>query len=143
MKNKLSKIMIIFVLVVINFIFFSCSFISKSKMPDESELRQKVIIEWDAKVNGEWIKVYDLATDSYKAKVLKDNFYKKSNVKISKYSIYKIEIMDSGKKASVIIDFIINQMGFDFPFSANEEWIVENGEWKLNIQPSAEKQFSF
>ncbi|MBF0226690.1 MAG: hypothetical protein HQK76_14650 [Desulfobacterales bacterium] len=131
-----SKIFVVFLIVITNFIFFSCASIKTSKIPDEAALRNNITIVWDAKLNNDFGKIYDLTTDAYKQKVSKDKFGS-SNVKINKYNISKIELLDEGKKAKVFVDFTVNQMGNDFPFSLNEDWIVENGSWKLDIQPSA------
>ena len=99
----------------------------------EESLRQKVKMEWEAKVGKDWGVVYDLAVDEYKKKVDRNLLIQRANVNVQEFSIKEVKIIEPGRKALAVVDYRINQMGFDFKITSREEWLWENGGWHLNL----------
>ena len=104
---------------------------------DEASLRQRVNMEWQAKINHNWTALYDLTTTEHKKSVDRSAFKYKSNVILSGFSIKKLELLEEGTKALVQVDLKIKQMGFEFIFPSREEWLWEQGTWCLNIKPGS------
>ena len=107
----------------------------------EEALRQKVKMEWEAKVRKDWGVVYDLAVDAYKKKVDRNILIRRANVNVQEFSIKEVKIIEPGRKALAVVDYRINQMGFDFKTTSREEWLWENGGWHLNLTPSLRPPF--
>lgn len=128
-------------LVSIFLIFTSCAHMTVNPQ-SEKALRQKVQMEWEAKVKKDWGVVYDLAVDAYKNKLDRDSFVQRANINIKEFSIKEVKIIEPGKKALAVVDSKISQMGFDFNITAKEEWLWENGDWHLNLLPTLGFPFS-
>ena len=107
----------------------------------EEALRQKVKMEWEAKVRKDWGVVYDLAVDAYKKKVDRNVLIRRANVNVQEFSIKEVKIIEPGRKALAVVDYRINQMGFDFKITSREEWLWENGGWYLNLLPTLQTPF--
>ena len=107
----------------------------------EESLRQKVKMEWEAKVRKDWGVVYDLAVDEYKKKVDRNLLIQRANVNVQEFSIKELKIIEPGRKALAVVDYRINQMGFDFKITSREEWLWENGGWHLNLLPTLRTPF--
>ena len=99
-------------------------------------LRKKVQLAWDAKVGNNWGAVYDLSVKAFKDAIPRDNFIRRCNLLVGEFSIKNVEIVEPGKKALATIKYQTNQMGFVFDMTAKEEWIWEDGKWRLNLSPS-------
>lgn len=120
---------IIIVLLALMVTFVGCSASGGS----EKDLRKKIALEWQAKMNKDWGVVYDLAADAYKEKVDRTLFIQKANVNVQEFSIQEVKITESGKKALAVVDYRITQKGFDFKTTSKETWVWENGDWRLDL----------
>jgi len=98
-----------------------------------NDLNQAINTEWTAKINKDWGTVYDLVTQSSRNRIKRDDFIKHSNVEALKYTIRDLQIDPAGKKAIAAIDYTVFQMGYKIPMTTKEEWVMENGEWRLEI----------
>ena len=107
----------------------------------EESLRRKVKMEWEAKVRKDWGVIYDLAVDEYKKKVDRNLLIQRANVNVQEFSIKEVKIIEPGRKALAVVDYRINQMGFDFKITSREEWLWENGGWHLNLLPTLRTPF--
>lgn len=101
----------------------------------EEALRQRVLMEWEAKVNKDWGVVYDLAVDEYKEKVSLSGFLQGCNLDVREFSIKEIEILEPGKKAVATVECQTYNMGMPFQFTFKEKWLLENGAWHLELTP--------
>jgi hypothetical protein len=101
----------------------------------EEALRQRVLMEWDAKVNKDWEVVYELAVDEYKKKVSRSGFLQGCNLDVREFSIKEIEILESGKKAVATVECKTYNMGMPFQFTFKEKWLLENEGWHLELMP--------
>ena len=102
----------------------------------EETLRRNVKMEWDAKVRKDWGVVYDLTLNAYKNEIDRDLFIQRANVNVQEFSIKEVKIIQPGKKALAVVDYSINQKGFDFKTTSREEWLWENGDWHLDLMPT-------
>ena len=138
---KRNSLVIIFMLASI-LAFAGCAHLATAPAKGSEEaLRQKVVMEWEAKVRKDWGVVYDLAVDAYKEKVDRNALIRYANVNVQEFSIKEIKITEPGRKALAVVDYRINQMGFDFKITSKEEWLWENGGWRLNLTPSLRLPF--
>ncbi|PIE71194.1 MAG: hypothetical protein CSA22_03985 [Deltaproteobacteria bacterium] len=101
--------------------------------PTQANLESLIRQGWDARMAGEWGRIYDLATEAYKQDNNRAAMGEKSNVNIKAYTIRSIEIK-ADKTAEAVIDFKVKQMGILFPFSLKEYWVWEKGcKWALDL----------
>lgn len=122
-------------LVSIFLIFTACAHMTVNPK-SENALRQKVQMEWEAKIKKDWGVVYDLAVDEYKNKIDRDSFVQRANINVKEFSIKEVKIIEPGKKALAVVDSKLSQMGFDINITTREEWLWENGDWHLNLLPT-------
>ena len=132
MNHRMTSLIL---LVSIFLIFTGCAHIKVNPQSEEA-LRQKVRMEWEAKVKKDWGVVYDLAVDEYKNKVDRDSFVRRANINVQEFTIKEVKIIEPGRKALAVVDSKISQMGFDFHIPCTEEWLWENGDWHLNLLPT-------
>jgi len=108
-----------------------------SNPANKETLKTSVEKVWDAKLNGDWGVVYDIAVKEYKKKMKKTTFLKRANVVVKEYDIKDIKILEPGKKAISVVGYKIVQAGFEFNISRfKEEWLWEEGAWHLNLLPT-------
>ena len=125
------------ILVLLSLFIVGCAHLP-GKTKSEESLRKKVNQEWVAKVNGDWGTVYDLATKEFKQKVERDKFLRGANLKVVSFSVKELTIDKAQGKAQVLVSFDINQMRLTFKGATlKEEWIWEDGEWRLNLNPNS------
>ena len=105
----------------------------------EDTLRKQVRLEWDAKVGNNWGAVYDVCVKAFKDAIPRENFIKRCNLQVGEYSIKEVEMVEPGEKAIVTVMYQVNQMGYVFEMTTEEEWIREDGKWRLNLSPSVMK----
>ena len=120
--------------------FTACAHLMTNPKSKEA-LREKIQMEWEAKVNKNWGVVYDLTVDAYKNKVNRGSFVQSANINVQEFSIKGVKIIEPGRKALAVVDYRINQMGFDFKITSKEEWLWENGDWHLNLLPTLRTPF--
>lgn len=132
---KKNSLIVIFMLATILAVAGCAHLAPASAKRSEEALRQKVKMEWEAKVNKDWGVVYDLTVDAYKNKVKRDSFVQGANINVQEFTIKEVKIIEPGRKALAVVDYRINQMGFDFKITSREEWLWENGDWHLNLTP--------
>lgn len=107
----------------------------KKDVNPEDLLRQKVQAEWDARVNKNMGVVYDMTVKAYQEKVSRDKFLQQPSIAIQNFTIKEIKITEPDKKAESSVEYSTNQMGFDFMFTSKEDWLWEDGDWRLNVSP--------
>lgn len=101
----------------------------------EEALRQRVLMEWEAKVNKDWGVVYDLAVDEYKKKVSRSGFISRCNLDVKEFSIKEVEILEPGEKAMATVECMADTMGMSFRFTFKEKWLLEDEGWHLELTP--------
>lgn len=132
MNHRMTSLIL---LVSIFLIFTACAHMTVNPK-SENALRQKVQMEWEAKIKKDWGVVYDLAVDEYKNKIDRDSFVQRANINVKEFSIKEVKIIEPGKKALAVVDSKLSQMGFDINITTREEWLWENGDWHLNLLPT-------
>ncbi len=128
-------------LLVTLFLFSTgCATVSPTAQSKKS-LQENIQTLWQAKTEKNWSLVYDMTTTAYQEKKAKDSFIKASNILVKSYSIQEVAIDKSGKKAKAIVKYTSNMMGFEFNMKSNEEWLLENNQWRLNLLPTLGNPF--
>ncbi|OQW99820.1 MAG: hypothetical protein BWK80_62505 [Desulfobacteraceae bacterium IS3] len=135
MTCRLKKILFF---AVASLMFFSACVKSsnvKSDANPEDLLKQKVQAEWEARVNKKKGIIYDMTTKAFQEKVSRDEFLQQAGIGIQNFTIKEIKITEPDKKAESSVEYSTNQMGFDFTFTSKEDWLWEDGDWRLNLSP--------
>lgn len=123
-------------LMAILFLFSSCATL-KSNPASIDALTTSVKKVWDAKLNGDWGVVYDIAVKEYKNKMKKTAFLGIGKIVVKEYTIKDIKILEPGKRAISVVEYKIDQIGFEFHIPRfKEEWLWEEGAWHLNLLPT-------
>ncbi len=139
MKRILAGLFLLaFMLVMVT----NCAHIRSIDRTGEEALRQQVETEWNAKVDKKWGTVYDLTTESYRKEIKRNIFIKRANAVIKSFDIREIRILDSGVNARAKVDCVISPMGHDFNMNVTEKWVMEDGEWRLDMKPLIRGLFS-
>ena len=76
-----------------------CAHLGRMDATGEDALRNRVAMEWQAKIDGKWGIVYDLTTTAYKQKMQREAFVKRANVTVKEYEIKEIQLARSPEKA--------------------------------------------
>jgi hypothetical protein len=117
------------------FIVSSCAHLPGARK-SEKGLRQRVVKEWEAKLNDDWGTVYDLTAKRFKNAMKREKFVGGTTIEVERYVIQGIEIDPAQEKAWAQVMFDIRHMGLSFKGAkTKEEWIWEDGNWRLNLDP--------
>lgn len=117
----------------------ACAHLSM-KSPTEESLRETVDKVWSSKTKRQWGPVYDQANEEYKACVNREDFIRRANLQVVSYAIQGVRMTGPGK-AVVTLDFSVNFTGATFSGTADEEWLWEKGEWRVNMMPQLKTPF--
>jgi len=101
----------------------------------EDSLRQRVTMEWQAKIDQDWETVYKLTTKAYKKSVSRGSFIKRANVTVKDFEIKEIKLSDSGQTATVHVEGLMVQSVYKFNLPLTENWVIEDGQWHLVLKP--------
>jgi len=90
-----------------------------------------------AKVKGDWGKVYDYFSSGYKSKVKKENFLKGGKVAFKAFTIAKINLAEDNQTADAQVKYEAVVNGYDLSgMQENQHWIKEDGKWVLDVKPT-------
>lgn len=134
MKRKRIFYTIVTALTSLTLLFLGCSHF-KTAEDHINDLNQVISKEWTAKTNKDWGTVYDMAAESSKKDITRDDFVKYANVEVVNFTIKDVQLAPDGKKATAVINYTVFQMGYKIPMSTSEEWMLESGEWRLKMPP--------
>lgn len=111
----------------------SCTF-PLSGAQSEETLRKRAADAWQARLNGNWEKVYDMSCEKFQKAMDKTVFIRKGPFDAIRFKILGIEMhaAEKGKSAIVHLTFDTVKMGIPFTFDIKEPWILENGQWRLD-----------
>lgn len=113
---------------------YGCGHFKTAPAPVDA-LTRAINNEWSAKVNKDWGAVYDLATQSFKTQIKKNDFIKYANLDVLDYNIKDVQIGPDGETATAVIDYTALTMGYKIPMTAKEKWVSEKGGWRLEMPP--------
>jgi hypothetical protein len=134
-KNDVMKLVRLVICLVFTVQFFSACGPDESK--SEAALKERVAQFWQAKVDKDWSRAYDMTAEAFQKKRSKDSYVRQSNLNFESFEIQNTEILEPGKKARVTVQYKINQMGFEFKKTLTQNWTWENGQWKLGVAETA------
>lgn len=111
--------------------FLACRTLFQNTSPES--LRERVDIVWKAKVQSDWGPVYDMADSQFQKNVNRNRFVTKSHYRVKSYEVIEIKVNQDNQTATSHIQFDTEKMGMPFKISTKEAWIVENGQWRLQL----------
>ena len=134
--NIKSNLCVACALVIFLGLFAGCvsSQSGKASAMDEASLRKRVDLRWDYRIKKQWNAIYEMTTREYRKNNPVNTIGTKTNVTIESYTIHSITVNPAEKSGHAVIKFKINQAGFVFELTANENWLWENGDWYLDIK---------
>ncbi|THB80535.1 MAG: hypothetical protein D3926_06800 [Desulfobacteraceae bacterium] len=131
MKKRIIYIPVI----VVVFMLSAC--VSMQPKFSEEKLLKRVNGMLTAKINDDWIDVYEYYCENYKkAKSLKA-FLKIHKVDFTAYEIVKVNPNPQDGSAEVIVKYdIVVKGGIELKgISHTQKWIMEKGKWMLLVEP--------
>ncbi|MCP3882620.1 MAG: nuclear transport factor 2 family protein [Sulfitobacter sp.] len=134
-RNTLSAIPLLVLLAL--FMPTACATMDNSPAQIE-QLTEQVNLVWEAKTRMQWGIVWDNTVQAYQQRLTRDQFVSKANVKVMDYTIDDVTIDANNATAIVKMAYTINVRGAALPAKFQEQWIRENGAWRLNLLPSLE-----
>lgn len=137
MKDKMTMALVGLLLLM----FPGCAHLEKS-IGAKSDLISQVEKAWRAKVEKDWDTVYDLTVEDYKREISKERFVKRANVNVSSFSVEEAKLNTAKDTALVKIKCEMKQAGYSFKPTIKEEWVKENGAWRLNLMTTMIPPFS-
>jgi len=117
----------------------ACAHLVKSA-PTEENLRKAVTDLWNAKKDFEWGYVYDHSVNEYKKHMERKRFIRRANLTIRDFEIESVKLTGEGK-AEVRVKHVVIVMGLEMTTTSTQEWLWEDGEWRLNLMPSLNSPF--
>jgi hypothetical protein len=101
----------------------------------EENLRIRVDEMMNARVNDDWGKVYDYLDSGYRNRISKTNFLNiRREMDITSYKIESIEVLPSGKEATVQVKQNISIKVFDFKDQVEkQQWVKDGFSWHLKV----------
>ena len=94
------------------------------------DLASRVASVWEAKVRGDWTRVYEATTLEYRQKMSREAFLSAPHVVVASYEVQDMALAPSGDSALVRIKAVLRQAGFDFPATIKDTWRREGGHWR-------------
>lgn len=91
----------------------------------------------EAKIAGDWERVYSFFNDSYKKSTSKLEFMATPRkLKIKAFSIENISLDAAFQNAEVMVKLDVETKGFLFPGTPQKQnWIIENDRWVNVVSP--------
>lgn len=124
---------ILIFLVSVLVLFAGAYLVSKTGGNTQEALEKAVQTMWDARAARDWPAVYNMTSNEFRQKISLEIFVMKSNIHVTEYDIKEVTLLESKKEGKAVVDYTMNQMGFEFKTTAREKWVWEEGAWHLNI----------
>lgn len=113
-----------------------CAALQFQGKTEKQKLRARVTQLVQAKIDGDWDKVYSLLYSGYRQNVSLKAFRLKKRFVFKSFTIENIRF-EAPDKALVKVKHEITMQGFDFKDALdNQTWVKENGKWFLRISPT-------
>jgi len=123
------------------------SLVSCLKTGNHIPLEEKVNLFWKARMtgnytfdyNGHTLRLYnDFLPEKLKKEITEKKFYSLLNFKVLKYEIEEIKYGKDKKEADVKVKISIDFQGYRLDgIIVKNKWIMENGEWKVNLKTNS------
>jgi len=103
----------------------------------EQVLKTRISELAQAKVKGDWGKVYDYYSSGFKSKIKKEEFLRGHKVAFNSFTIGKINLAEDNQTADVQVKYDAVVNGYDLSgMPENQHWIKEDGKWVLDVKPT-------
>ena len=100
--------------------------------PPEENLLARVQLEWQSKLEYDWGQVYDLSCSDFKTKMSRNIFLNSSKIDVTSYNILGVSILEPGRGESRV-EYTVRQAGHELDLKSKETWLLEDGEWYLDL----------
>lgn len=132
MKTNRVKSKILLLMITSIFLFCACQ--SLPLQAPEEALEKRVAGMMEARVNGNWIKVYEYLDPEYKKNVTKNEFISTDrNISYSDFSIESVRI-SSEKQAEVFVKYDMTVLSFEVPgHKKTQNWVKHRGKWYFKM----------
>ena len=92
---------------------------------------------WQARVAKDNPTIYALTDSTYRKNVSESDFLQRSGINVLRYEISEISI--DGSNGLVKAVFESEKFGMVMRFNMNEIWVLEAGQWYLNLSQMSQK----
>lgn len=94
----------------------------------------------DAKVAGDWSRVYEFFCENYRKQVKQSSYVNRKKVTFTGYRVESITLSEDRQNAEAVIYITVSSQGFNFPETKNiQQWTYENNDWYQVIYPGSFK----
>ena len=116
-----------------------CAALSPAK---QETLDERVTQYMQAQIDRKWDTVYSYLDSSFRAKVTREAYLKRTrNLAYKGFRIDEITMLPPGDKATVKVAIDISFMGFTFKGAPQkQEWVKEEGEWFVKSDPEPQSR---
>ena len=106
----------------------------------EQNLNRRITEIMDAKVAGDWFKVYNYFDEEYRKKVTHSSFVNRSRLMFTGYTIENIVIDTDKKSAKAQLTINFSSRGYEFNgVKETQLWIFEHGNWYQRVPSKSMK----
>ena len=129
------KTSLLVAIIICLFSFISACVPTNMATQDKHNLTQRIIEVMDAKVAGDWAKVYTYFDVEYRKKVSVSSFTNRTRIFFDGYSIEKITINEDLKSAEAQVTIDFNAQGFSFRGNKETQiWVYEDNNWYQKLE---------
>jgi hypothetical protein len=113
-----------------------CAHFEKVDADPEEALLARVNAWYQARVEQDFLRGYELIWSGFKEVVSQKDFLKRPKMgEISEFAVEKVDIVDAHTaKTTVMVDF--TAMGYKFTGHPDRQtWVLEDGQWYIKLEP--------
>jgi len=136
-KNRLIGIGIIFLF----FLFSACGTLNRARITPEEALQKRVTAYWDARVQGDTEKAYELLEPNAKQTTALETYARKTRFSIIlNYKIHDLKVDLENNEATVRVERSFRIRPGSIPYNidktleqtANSRWVFVDGRWYMS-----------
>ncbi len=113
-------------------VMFLCSCAHVVHTSPEEDLLSRVQLEWKSKLEYDWVQAYDLCCGDFKAKMDLNMFLSSSKINVTAFNILDVSIPEPGRGVA-IVEYTARHAAWEMNLKSTEAWLLENGEWCLDL----------
>lgn len=110
----------------------SCDTKKNNDTAREELLKQRIDKLWNARIATDKKTIYTMTDNAYRKKVSEEQFLRMGDYQVAGfYEIVESKLDPDKNTAQVIVKYKTMQMGYMLEPKIMENWLFENGEWKV------------
>lgn len=107
----------------------------------KQNLEQRITEVMNAKVAGDWGKVYNYFDKDYRSQIPLSSFINRSRIKFEKYSIKSITVSADQRNAEAQLVLECSSKGFNFTgIKDTQHWVYDQNNWYQKISANSQKE---